>query len=319
MDREKLLTELADDNIRSVLEEAVAQHEAHTDEKNWFGFEWHQVRAAPQTLNYMVRLGLVNVSFKSNKTTAYRLPDVREAKALLQDFEKGTMAEPQSTEVPNDLFDPIILHDEKKDLLRRAIRAEKPVHALLVGDVASSKTLFLMEMTRLPNSELLLGSSLSRAGVYDLMFNKRPTYLLIDELDKITDYENISALLSLMETGILSETKYKRRRVQEFKVWVFGSCNYENRIPPEILSRFGAYKLYFRAYTPDEYVQVAQRVLTMREGVKPDVALYIAKKSSQFLNTRDVRVARSIARTASTKDEVDEVIRLLETGRKNVV
>ena len=192
------------------------------------------------------------------------------------------------------------------------LASEMPAHCLMIGEVGSSKTLFLQELSRLPSSRYVLGSSLSRAGLYELMFVERPKYLLVDEIDKVTDYSNVSALLSLMETGILAEVKYNKRRQGQFNCWVMAGCNNEDRIPPEILSRFGAFRLRFGVYTPEEFIEVVTKVLVMRERTDIELAKYIASVTLRRLNSRDVRVARSIARTAHTKQAVDDTVALLE-------
>lgn len=280
--------------------------ELQKEKDSW---EWYEVHAPPQTLNHLVSLGVLNVVFKSNKSTMYA---VAEPEKIRQMLEEGVQQAEVHSEIPEDLFDCVILHDDKKALVRRVLSSTRPTHCLFVGEVASSKTLFMEELSRLPGSQYLLGSSLSKAGLYELMFEHHPRYLLIDEIDKIRDYDNVSALLSLMETGILSETKYKRRRFEKFDVWVFGGCNFEDRIPPEILSRFGAYRLRFYPYTDDEFIEVATKVLVMREGTDIDVANYIAVKVLKTLGSRDVRVARSIARTTRSREDVDTVLALLQ-------
>jgi len=311
MTREELIQELKGrDDVLDLLERCIQQEE--TPHATWLGFEWYDVKASPQTLNYLVRLDLLKVNYKSNKSTHYRVVDLQSLKELtrqVREYEERPVQ--QETVIPEDLFNVVYLHEDKKSLVKSALKASEPVHVLFIGDISSAKTLFLLELSRLPSSEYILASSLSKAGLYDLMFTKKPKYLIIDELDKLSDYENVSALLSLMETGILSEVKYKRRRQEQFKTWVFAACNSEQKIPPEILSRFGAYRLRFRAYTPEEYLIVAKNVLSDRENVDPELASYIAEQTLYRLSSKDVRVARSIARTAKTKDQVDDIIKLL--------
>jgi Holliday junction DNA helicase RuvB len=313
---DEVVEALYDTRIRAILEKAIAvETKEEAKRENYLGWEWYEVEGAPQTLNYMVRLGLLKINFKSNKSTYYMVKDRDRVIELLSQH-KEQQEQQEQDEIPDDLFDVIVMHDDKKELLMKALHAEKPVHVLLIGDIASGKTVFLQELARLPGAEYALGSRLSAAGIYDLMFAKRPRYLILDELDKVDSQDNISALLSLMETGILSEMKYKRRRQDSFKVWVFAGANWENKIPPEILSRFGAYRLRFRQYTPDEYIQVATNVLIKREGVEPGLARYIAEQTLNRLGSRDVREARSVARTARSKEDVDSVISLLEKQRR---
>ncbi|MEM3794892.1 MAG: hypothetical protein QW429_03370 [Thermoprotei archaeon] len=311
----ELVEALRNKEIRSILEKALEIEEQHNAE-HYLGWTWYEIPATPQTLNKLVRLGLLKINFRSNRTTCYMVNNQEYVRGLLEGLHQEGEGDHEETqreeaELPDDLFGVIVGYDDKKELIRRALTALRPVHVLLVGDIASGKTVFLQELARLPDSVYVLGSRLSSAGIYEYMFESRPRYLILDELDKVGGQDNFSALLSLMETGILSEMKHNKKRRGEFKCWVFGGANHENKIPPEILSRFGAYKLRFRQYTPQEYVEVATKVLNMREGVTPDLAKYIAEQTLTRLQSRDVRMARSIARTAGTKEEVDRVIDLL--------
>jgi Holliday junction DNA helicase RuvB len=272
-----------------------------------WSWEWYEVQGDPRVLNRLVASGILRIVYKSNKSTHYVLADRDAVERALAEINSYQPVE-EAAEIPGDLFSVIHLHDDKKEILMRALNSEKPVHILLVGSVATAKSLFLMELSRLPGAEYILGSSLTKAGLYDLMFTKSPRYLCIDEIEKVSDYENISCLLSLMETGILSETKYRRRRVRQFKTWVFAGANRDDTLPPEILSRFRPFILRFREYTPEEFLEVAVKVLVEREGVSPPLAQYIAEKTLNELYTRDVRAARNIARVARTREDVDRIV-----------
>jgi len=56
----------------------------------------------------------------------------------------------------------------------------------------------------------------------DYLLTNRPHYLLVDEIDKMASKDQVF-LLNLMETGIISETKYGKTRVAQIKTSV--SCN----------------------------------------------------------------------------------------------
>jgi Holliday junction DNA helicase RuvB len=92
---------------------------------------------------------------------------------------------------------------------------------------------------------------------------------------------------------------------------VFASANREEKIPPELRSRFVI--LRFSEYTPSEFLEVASKVLTAREGVEPDIADYIARQVLYRLRSRDVRDAIKVARLMyrGTRQEVDHVISIL--------
>ena len=81
----------------------------------------------------------------------------------------------------------IIGHEEVKDLLKAVLLAEKPVHIMLTGPPALAKTLFLwdIEQTFGEQAIWLVGSATSKAGLWDLVAEREPKILLIDEMDKM--------------------------------------------------------------------------------------------------------------------------------------
>jgi len=281
------------------------------------GWEWFEIHGDPRTLNSLVTRGILNIVFKSNKSCSYETVDREALKRALNDY-RGLIEPPEEEEhIPPDLFDIVIGHDGKKELIIRSIDAPEPVHFLLYGVPASAKSLMLEELNRLPRSKFVLGSNLSKAGLYDVLLNEKdkPRFLIIDELDKIDDQSNLAALLSLMERGIITETKYKRHRRMKLKCWVFASANRIDRIPVELMSRFLLLK--FKPYTDTEFIDIAVNVLTRREGVNESIALYISKQVMDELGSRDVRDAVKVARLlkGDTKTEVDHVVGILSKQR----
>ncbi|MEM2941397.1 MAG: hypothetical protein QW304_07615 [Thermoproteota archaeon] len=314
----KQLEALEDETVREILRKAVEVQQKSMTEKEYtsldqyLGFEWYEIGAAPQTLNKLVRLGLLEISYKSNKSTCYRVPDIPKVLRLLEDVETGHLrAEPHQVEIPRDLFSMIVGHEDVKEILWRSIMSNGTVHVLLHGSPASAKSLFLEELARLPNSRFCLGSSLSRAGLIEILFEQKPRYIVIDELDKISDEDNLSALLSLMERGIVVETKYRRQRSIQLTTTVFSAANYIERIPLELQSRF--VKLRFRDYTPDEFMEVVKTVLAEREKIPAPLALQIGEAVLKQLFSRDPRDAIKVARLLKEKtaEEVDRVIRII--------
>jgi len=278
------------------------------------GWEWFEIHGDPRTLNSLVTRGILNILFKSNKSCSYETTDREAIKRALNDY-RGLIQPPEEEEyIPPDLFDIIIGHEGKRELINRSISADEPVHFLLHGVPASAKSLMLEELNRLPRSKFVLGSNLSKAGLYDVLLNEKekPRFLILDELDKIDDQANLAGLLSLMERGLITETKYKRHRQIKLKCWVFASANRINRIPEELMSRFVTLK--FKPYSDAEFMDVCVNVLTKREGVNESIALYITKKVLDELGSRDVRDACKLARLmkGDTKTEVDHIVGILK-------
>ena len=89
--------------------------------------------------------------------------------------------------------------------------AEKPVHVLLTGPPALAKTIFLWDIEQAGGEKAiwLVGSATSKAGLWDLMAERQPQILLIDEMDKMNAADT-AALLTMMEGGRLVRAKKGR-------------------------------------------------------------------------------------------------------------
>jgi DNA replicative helicase MCM subunit Mcm2 (Cdc46/Mcm family) len=66
---------------------------------------------------------------------------------------------------------------------------------------------------------------------FGYLFEYRPRYFIIDELEKMNKKDQTS-LLNLMESGILSELKHNQQRTTQLKTWVFASCNSTDKLLP---------------------------------------------------------------------------------------
>jgi len=289
----------------------IAEHEQTID---WskpgaeLGWEWSDVRIQPATLTRLFLEGLLDNPYRSNSCTGYRLSELGKQVLIAEETLREPVYAQTEIEIPDDLFSVIEGYQDLKDLVRMVLDSEKPVHLLFTGVPASAKTMFLMELARL-GAPYVLGSQTTRSGMADLLFSTEPRILLIDEIDRIGT-RDISVLLSLMATGIVSETKHGKRRSSTLTTKVFAASN-TLRMPAELLSRFMV--LEFKPYSLDEFLTVATNVLVKQEDISPDLAAYIAQRIWQ-LSARfpDPRQAVRVARLARTKGEVDGVFELLE-------
>lgn len=69
-------------------------------------------------------------------------------------------------------------------------------------------------MRSLKTTYFAVGSNTTKAGLISQLFEKRPKFVLIDEIDKMNSTDQTS-LLHLMETGLISETKFGKSRQME--------------------------------------------------------------------------------------------------------
>ncbi|MDD5510050.1 MAG: ATP-binding protein [Dehalococcoidales bacterium] len=284
-------------------------------EKTWpfstqggeLGWSFRDVRKQPAVLNRLFLEGLLDNPFKSNSYTGYRLSELGRRAVETGEQPETTEMETEKLEIPDDLFDVIEGYNDIKQLIGVVLRSEKPVHLLFTGVPASAKTMFLMELSRL-GAPYIIGSQSSRAGIADLLFDAQPQILLVDEIDRIGT-KDISVLLSLMATGIVSETKHSKQRSITIDTRVFAACN-TLRLAPELISRFMV--LEFKPYSLNDFLTVSTNILVKHENISPDLAAYIGQQTWQFPSRfPDPRQAVRIARLAKTKKEVDDVLELL--------
>ena len=286
------------------LKSAVEYEESRpTDDLGW---EWHEVSFPGTKLKQLVYQKIAKVGYKSRSSTHYLLLDREAVKTAIQIYETAREEAEPVQEVPRDLFDVIVGHEKIKTILWKVIRSSKPVHVLFAGSPATAKSLFLMELARLPGARYALGGTTSRAGIVDFLLEYEPRSLIIDELDKM-DAKDYSALLSLMETGVVARLKKGMREKTSLSTWVFAAANREEKLPPELRSRFLIFRL--EEYGEEEFRKVAVAVLVRREGVPPDLATHIAERLAG--RTRDVRDCVRVSRLAGDKQEADEVIKII--------
>ena len=213
---------------------------------------------------------------------------------------------------PEPLFENIVGYSDVKRLFYLSISSEKPVHLLLVGPPASAKTLFMLECMRLERSYFTLGSHSTKSGMIDYLFDKRPRYLIVDEIEHMP-MKDQTALLSLMEAGIISETKFQKTRNTHLKTWVFASSNATDRMLTPLLSRFVV--LHFKQYSLGSFHEVCAHILG-REGVTPDVAGAIAEAVWTKLKSKDIRDCIKIGRLAKTKEDVEWIVQTLRVHKQ---
>jgi len=291
-----------------LLNEIAKFEDSHDMEKEYkIGWSWRHVRIWPATLNRLFKEGYLDNVFKSNSYTGYRLTEM--GRAIASHTESALVQKHQNRKLslPGDIFEDIIGHEDIKELLRAALLAEKPVHVLLAGPPALAKTLFLWDIERAGGERAiwLVGSATSKAGLWDLVAERQPQVLLIDELDKMNAADT-AALLSMTEGGRLVRTKKGRELDLEHPIWVVAATNRLDGLSPELKSRFAIRKL--APYSCSDFITVVKGVLVRRENISKEMAEEIAQKLDG--RSQDVRDAVRVARLAPQLG-VDRAIKLL--------
>ncbi|MCX7912292.1 MAG: AAA family ATPase [Dehalococcoidales bacterium] len=290
-----------------LLHEIAEFESSHDMEKDFkIGWSWRHVRIWPATLNRLFKEGYLENVFRSNSYTGYRLSELGKA-IVAGKFSQETPRCEGAVCLPDNLFEDIIGHDDVKELLRAVLLAEKPVHVLLAGPPALAKSLFLWEIERACGEKAvwLVGSATSKAGLWDMVADRQPEVLLIDELDKMNAADT-AALLSMMEGGRLVRAKVGRELDLQYEIRVVAASNRLEVLSPELRSRFAVRRL--SPYSREEYLTVVRGVLVRRENTSPEMADEIASKLDG--KTQDVRDAIRVARLAPRLG-VERAVKLL--------
>jgi len=246
----------------------IARFEAESDMEHDFklGWCWRHVRIWPATLNRLCLEGCLETLFRSNSYTGYRLTE--QGLALAGEEKPSTNIKTQQGEKPGvsrDTFGDIIGHQDEKELLAASLAADKPVHVLLAGPPALAKSLFLWDIEKSCGERAvwLVGSATSKVGLWDMLAQKQPRVLLIDELDKM-NAPDTAALLSIMEGGRLVRAKKGRELDLSYSIWVVAASNRLDKLSPELRSRFVI--RYLAPYSRSDFMEVVKGVLVRHDS-----------------------------------------------------
>ena len=139
-------------------------------------------------------------------------------------------------------------YEDIKDIVRRALDSNENYNLLFVGPPASSKTLFLQGILEMKSGVYFDGSS-TTSRILDVLEEKRPKVISIDELDKmLRTFQN--QLLNFMESGRVKVDHQKKQYDFEIKgVKFFASANDIARLSKPRQSRFR--NLFLPRYTEE--------------------------------------------------------------------
>ncbi len=124
---------------------------------------------------------------------------------------------------------------------------------------------FALRLQTLDGSEYFVdGGNATKAGIINYLFENQPRYALIDEIGKMSTH-NQTFLLNLMETGIISETKYGKIRQTRINTSIFATSNDTRKLSAALLSRFFVVEL--EPYTYDQFYEITLRLLHNQEKI----------------------------------------------------
>lgn len=262
--------------------------------------------------------GFLDRTVDSNSATFYSMSDWRdELEQIVTEFKNkyddGTRIEihdfPDEDKLEEmGIFDDVVGYDDVKFLMRRAMSAEDITNILLIGPAGSAKTVFLMCINKLDDSEFISGKPTTGPGFYDVMFDEKPRYVAIDELDN-ADSSTQKSLADYTETGLLVEAKgNNKRRKMKTNAKTFAAANRMNDILDEIQNRF--IDLHFEPYTRNEFIEVCEHIIPRNENKTKDEATLIAEAVWDFEEFGNVRKALQAARLS--RGDPEKILDILE-------
>jgi replication-associated recombination protein RarA len=237
-------------------------------------------------------------------------------KSLFKKIDEALGHESQPSIPPEEkFFSNVVGYPDIKKLFMRSVVSREPVHILLTGPPACSKTVFLLEMLEgLDNAYFIDAIGASKAGMVNHLFESDTKYLLIDEIDKVKKSDQV-ALLNVMETGILSETKVKKTRQKKMTLWVFATSNEIENLSKPLRSRF--MEIHLDEYTFDEFMEITRRILTKKFRLGAEISEKIGNSVWNQMQSKDIRDVLQIARLAKTLSDIDWLVEVQKKyGRK---
>ena len=154
-------------------------------------------------------------------------------------------------------FENILGYDDLKYIVRRALDAEDNYNLLFIGPPASAKTLFLLGILESKKGVYFDGSNTTNR-ILDVLEEKRPKIICIDELDKMPKQFQ-EKLLNFMESGQIKVDQMRKQ--YDFKIKgakVFAACNEITRLSKPLQSRFR--RLRLPSYTEEQFLDIAVKV-----------------------------------------------------------
>ena len=195
-------------------------------------------------------------------------------------------------------------YDDIKDLVRRALEAEDNYNLLFIGPPAGAKTLFLSGIVESKKGVYFDGGNTTNR-ILDVLEEKRPKIICIDELDKMSKQFQ-EKLLNFMESGHVKVDQMRKK--YDFKIKgakVFAACNEITRLSKPLQSRF--WRLHLPPYTEEQFIEVSAKVLP-----KLKIAHVIGK--AVWDQRGDIRDVISIGKLVRKNDGPEEVEQIIEAG-----
>jgi replication-associated recombination protein RarA len=158
-------------------------------------------------------------------------------------------------------------------------------------------------------SSVYFDGSNTTSRILDVLQERRPKIICIDELDKMPRQLQ-NQLLNFMESGTVKVDQQRKQYDFEIKgAKIFATANEINRLSKPLQSRLR--KLFLPRYTEEQFLDVSQKVLSK---TSPSIARYIAV--NVWKNGGDIRDVISIGKLVRKSDGPQEIELIMETMTK---
>jgi MoxR-like ATPase len=138
-------------------------------------------------------------------------------------------------------------------------------------------------------SGVYLDGSNTTNRILDVLQERRPKIICIDELDKMARQFQ-EKLLNFMESGHIKVDQIRRQYDFQIKgAKVFATCNEINRLSKPLQSRFR--RLFLPSYTEEQFLNVSEKVLPK---LSSSLARYIGTKYADFVSCCSYRLYQMI-------------------------
>ena len=135
----------------------------------------------------------------------------------------------------------------------------------------------------------------------DALFELKPRFLIIDELEKMS-VKDQTVLLSLMEGGIISETKHRKTRQTQLNTSAFAASNSTDNLLPPLLTRFSV--LHLQPYSFEVFRGITRKVLNREGGISSAIADIISDAVWNQMKSVNIWDCIRIANTATTINDI---------------
>lgn len=281
-----------------------------------YGWRWFDIQASPQIITRLVQDGLVVIRRKTASKTKYKLVSPKLIKEGIGEYWRSCMeswtgrksAKPTSkgSTLPKNFLRGIEGYDSLKRFMLKSLGTgkDKRINVLFYGPPGTAKSLFLMELQRIPDAYFCDGSKTSGVGLDDILLERRPSVLVIDEVDKM-NRKDTSALLLLCENGMVCITKHHKKVSETLSTRVFIACNNKEALTKAFQDRFDSF--YLREYTDEEYLRIVPPILMDRCNISKKLAAHIAKRSLAELG-KSVRQAIRMGHICANEKDVEDFL-----------